>query len=136
MNKRAAEKKVSDVFSVLGNPFRIRLMLAIGDRETCVCHLEAMLKKRQAFISQHLMALREAGLLETRRDGKYIFYRIASPEIFHLIGDAAKFAGIDQDEFLRESESTVLAKCVCPHCAGDKSDADAVSKIIDATSAI
>lgn len=46
--------------------------MAIGSSEACVCHLEAMPGYRQAVISQHLKALREAGVLGTRRGGKYI----------------------------------------------------------------
>ncbi len=133
MNTRLIEKQAGGIFSVMGNPFRIRLLLAIGNREACVCHLETMLKKRQAFISQHLMALREAGLLETRREGKFVYYRLASPEILHLIEDAANLAGMDPAGMLTQSEPAVMEKCVCPNCAGNEIDVDTISKIMDAT---
>ena len=53
---------------------RLEILLLIGAGEACVCHLETRLGYRQAYISQHLMALRQAGLLASRRNGKYIFY--------------------------------------------------------------
>ena len=74
-------------------------LFAIGSQEACVCHLEKLLKKRQAYISQHLMVLREAGLLETRRDGKYIYYRLSSPEVLQLVRSAAVLDGMDPAHF-------------------------------------
>ena len=130
MNTRLIEKKTGSIFSVMGNPFRIRLLLAIGNGEACVCHLESMLKKRQAFISQHLMALREAGLLETRREGKFIYYRLASPEIIHLIKDAADLAGVDPAGIIGQNEPGYLTQCVCPHCAGKEVESGEAPKII------
>ena len=95
MSNRSFEKQASNILAVLGNPFRVRLILALGDQEACVCHFEKLLKKRQAYISQHLMVLREAGLLETRRDGKYIYYRLSNPDVIKLIRAAALLSGMD-----------------------------------------
>jgi len=110
------EKMASEILSAVGNPFRIRILMEIGSGETCVCHLEAVLKKRQAYISQHLMALRNAGLLVTRRDGKYIFYRLANQEIISLIQNAGLIAGLDQDQLPQLKPPDFVKKCVCPHC--------------------
>ncbi len=51
---------ISNIFRQLSQPSRIEILLAIGEGEACVCHLEAKLGMRQAYISQHLMALRDA----------------------------------------------------------------------------
>jgi len=104
------------VLSVLGNPFRIRLVLALSDQEACVCHLESLLKKRQAYISQHLMALRKAGLLETRRDGKFVYYRLSDPRIVDLIRDAAVISGLDMEGIPEAAVNSPLEECICPHC--------------------
>ncbi len=122
MNTQLFEKKASNILSVLGNPFRIKLVLALGEQEACVCHLEALLKKRQAFISQHLMALRKAGILRTRRDGKFVYYRLLNPAVLDLIRDAARIAGIDPDKLLELENLGTLEQCVCPHC-GENDDA-------------
>ena len=122
MNTSSFEKKASSILSVLGNPFRVKLALALGVQEECVCHLETLLKKRQAYISQHLMAMREAGLLDTRRDGKYIYYRLANPAVIDLIRDAALIAGMDADALPELENKSALEKCVCPHC-GEHEDA-------------
>jgi len=110
------EKKAGKIFSVMGNPFRIKILLAIGEGEACVCHLEALLKKRQAFISQHLMALRKEGLLETRRDGKYIFYRLADLKTIDLIRKAWELAGLEYDPLFETDIPDIVPNCPCPKC--------------------
>ncbi|MCJ7626117.1 MAG: metalloregulator ArsR/SmtB family transcription factor [Anaerolineaceae bacterium] len=125
------ENKASGILSVLSNPFRIRILFAIGKGEACVCHLEAVLKKRQAFISQHLMVLRKAGILDTRREGKYIFYRLADQETIALIRKAGKLAGLE-DELLPEMEDPeTLPKCCCPHCESNEIDQPTAAASLD-----
>ena len=68
--------QLSEIFHIIGQLNRVKILLVIGQEEACVCHLEGILQQRQAYISQHLMVLRDAGILETRREGKYIFYRV------------------------------------------------------------
>lgn len=111
------EKKTGKLFSVIGNPFRVKVLLAIGKGEACVCHLEAFLGKRQAFISQHLMALRKEGLLDTRREGKYVYYHLSDMDTLELIRKAGVVAGLG-DIPLDEFESpNFLPSCPCPKCA-------------------
>ena len=54
---------LSDIFQLLGQPNRLYILLTIARDEACVCHLEAVLGIRQATISQHLMVLRDAGVV-------------------------------------------------------------------------
>lgn len=119
MNNRKFGKEISGIFSVIGNPLRVKILYAIGHGEACVCHLEAVLKKRQAHISQHLMVLRDAGILDTRRDGKYVFYRIANNTIFVLIETAADIAGISPDSLPKITESNSYTNCACPNCESE-----------------
>ena len=63
-NKSTNIAKVSDLLQVISPEPCLEILLAIGAGEACVCHLEAVLGYRQAYISQQLMALREAGLLD------------------------------------------------------------------------
>jgi len=113
-NKPSSLKKISDLLQAISPKQRLEILLGIGTGEACVCHLEATLGYRQAYISQQLMALREAGLLYSRRDGKYIFYRLATPGILELLQNAAQIGGAD----LVKLEPTKHEKqCACPHCA-------------------
>ena len=112
--------KLGALFRQISHPTRLKIMFLIGEGEACVCHLEAALNQRQAYISQHLMALRDAGILKTRREGKYIYYRLSSPKVLDLIQQAATIAGIKTDQFPVSTEPAILKKCACPHCEEEK----------------
>jgi len=106
--------KVSDLLQVISPKQRLEIILAIGEGEACVCHLEAKLGYRQAYISQQLMALREVGLLDTRRIGKYIYYHLTKPDILELFQNAAKIAGLD---LVKLEPARQEKQCACPHCS-------------------
>ncbi len=116
MNIKRYARKTSELMSVLGNDFRIRLLYAIGGGEICVCHLEEILQKRQPYISQHLSVLRESGVLQTRRDGKYIYYRVSDLAIFELIEIAAEMQGFSTEELLPITSPGIKNGCTCPTC--------------------
>jgi len=82
-------EKMAAPLQAITSPQRIAILLAIGNGEACVCHLEATLGWRQAYISQHLMALRKANILLDRREGRYIFYRLKDTSLLDLITASA-----------------------------------------------
>lgn len=102
---------LSELFQALSVAPRLEILLAIGENEACVCHLEAALGYRQAFISQHLMALREANLLQTRREGRFIYYRLADVRLLELITRAGELLGQPVSP-----PPLRLFSCECPHC--------------------
>ena len=106
-------EKVSDLLASIGNPVRIQILLAIGTGEACVCHLESMLKLRQAYISQQLMLLRKQKIITSRREGKYIFYQLVKPEILELVRSAGEIVGVPKDTHDIQDHSS----CECPKCA-------------------
>jgi ArsR family transcriptional regulator len=110
MKTMSKAQKISAVLVQIAHPARLAILLSIGNEEACVCHLEALLGKRQAYISQHLMALRDAGILRTRREGKFIFYRLRDPMLLKLIELAAKMENVDI------SDVPTSATCNCPNC--------------------
>ncbi len=109
-------KPLSDLFQAIGSIPRLEILLAIGVGEACVCHLETSLGYRQAYISQHLMALRDAGLLSTRRDGKFIFYRLQKPEIMGVLELAARLADYDIS-MIKLKVNQAKSICDCPNCS-------------------
>src|SRR5512134_635704 len=88
-------EKIAEPLQAIASAQRIAILLAIGTGEACVCHLEAALGWRQAYISQHLMALRKAEILRDRRDGRFVYYRLANPTMIDLVLAAARLNGID-----------------------------------------
>ena len=112
-------KDIADLLRVLGQPERLSILLVIGKGEACVCHLEAALGLRQAYISQHLMVLRQAGIVTTRRDGKNIYYHLEDPDLLDLIREAGRLAGLPETEMASLTYPTFLENCPCPHCTGE-----------------
>jgi DNA-binding transcriptional ArsR family regulator len=108
------------LLQVVGQESRLQILLAIGDGETCVCHLEAKFGWRQAYLSQHLMALRKAGLIEGRREGRFIHYHLSDPRLLDILHNLAS---------LRDASLPDLApspECSCPNCR-DKRNATLMS---------
>jgi ArsR family transcriptional regulator len=68
------------LFEALANEIRLRIMILLAHKELCVCHLEWALKMSQAKISRHLTVLKNAGLVNERRDGVWIFYSLGEPK--------------------------------------------------------
>ncbi|MGQ9767292.1 MAG: ArsR/SmtB family transcription factor [Anaerolineae bacterium] len=101
----------------------------LRDDEECVCHMEAILGLRQAHVSQHLSVLREAGLVDVRRDGWNVYYRVIRPEIFAVIDSATKILASAGGE---QATTDPLARrpraCNCPKCGPRKVAATAAIK--------
>jgi ArsR family transcriptional regulator len=115
-------KKISQLFQTLAQPSRLSILQTIGEGEACVCHLEAVLGYRQAYISQQLMALREAGLVSPRRDGRNIFYQLADPELLVLVRQAGQLLGFSPEELTFYRAGEKISHCTCPHCGSTGSD--------------
>ena len=109
-------EQIAALLQALGQEARLRILLAIGDGEACVCHLEAVLGWRQAYLSQHLMALREAGLVTDRRASRFIFYRLADPRLLGVLHQMAEIQGI------RLPELAPSPTCDCPNCSHGRED--------------
>lgn len=105
---------VSSLFQAIAPAARLQILLAIGDEAPCVCHLEATFNWRQAYLSQHLMALRKAGILVADREGRNVHYRLSDARLLDLIRQAASLRGVSLPE-LAPSEN-----CTCPNCIREK----------------
>ena len=66
-------------FKALADRTRLRLIHLIGDNEVCVCFLVEVLKTNQSKVSRHLAYLRRAGVVISRREGKWMHYRLIAP---------------------------------------------------------
>jgi len=108
----AAKTPIEDIFKALMHPTRLSILEILREGEQCVCHLEAVLNSRQAYISQHLMVLREAGLVEDRREGARIYYRVIEPEVFDLLETAMRMGGVEPGHHI----NIRVEGCPCPSC--------------------
>ena len=87
-----------EVFRMLADGTRIRILWALIDRELSVNELAAQVRKLPAAVSQHLAKLRMTRLVQTRREGTTVFYRLENEHIAQLVTDAihnAEHSGAD-----------------------------------------
>ena len=75
MNKHLADMET--VFKALADATRLRVLGLLVTGEVCVCHIHESLKISQPKASRHLAYLRKAGLVDTRREGLWVHYRMA-----------------------------------------------------------
>ncbi len=116
MTEILPEEKLSRIFKAISTPVRLQILVAIGSGEACVCHLEALLDLRQAYISQQLMEMRDADLVDTRRDGRFIFYRLTEPRLVNMLIDIGKLFAIPTHEIEKWLDADPLPHCCCPDC--------------------
>lgn len=110
-------EQIAAPIDALASPQRIAILLAIGQGEACVCHLESALGWRQAYISQHLMALRKADILEDRREGRYVYYRLKNTGYLDLIIAAGEVCGLSREAVFGLINTQTYPSCECPHCS-------------------
>jgi DNA-binding transcriptional ArsR family regulator len=77
-----------EVFAMLADATRVRLILALRDGELSVNHLAELVDKSPAAVSQHLAKLRLARIVATRQDGQRVFYRLQDEHASQLVADA------------------------------------------------
>ncbi len=91
----------ADFFRTLGHPARVRILELLKEGELAVGELQAELEIDSSGASQHLGAMRRQGLLESRREGTSVFYRVRDPRIFQLLETARQLIG----SYLEETQA-------------------------------
>ncbi|AYD41387.1 ArsR family transcriptional regulator [Clostridium fermenticellae] len=76
--------KLSDLFKVLGDNTRIKIIYALFKKELCVCDIAQVLSMSQSSISHQLRILKSAHLVKFRREGKVVYYSLDDEHIFQL----------------------------------------------------
>jgi ArsR family transcriptional regulator, arsenate/arsenite/antimonite-responsive transcriptional repressor len=111
------------IFKALADSTRLRILGLLLTGEVCVCHIYESLKIPQPKASRHLAYLRRSGLVETRRDGLWIHYRMAKlPDpILGAIGDAVRHALSHLDIVHRDAERLHKRTGCCVPSPGDVS---------------
>src|SRR4030081_1943353 len=87
-------REMEDLFKALADATRLRILGLLLTGEVCVCDIHESLKIQQSKASRHLAYLRRSGLVETRRDGLWIHYRLGrlADPVLAAIGDAVRHA--------------------------------------------
>ena len=104
----------AQLLKLLAHPARLAILNILREGEQCVCHMEAHLGYRQAYISQQLMVLRESEIIQDRRDGWNVFYRVAEPRIFDILAAVERMVAP-----VRGHSPSLAVACPCPKCNAD-----------------
>ncbi len=115
----AKQAQLTTLFKALAHPGRIAILDILRNGEQCVCHIEAQLGYRQAYISQQLAVLREAGLIQDQREGWNIYYRVIRPEVYALVDVARTMVGLP---IPCSPFDNPRVECPCPKCASQRSE--------------
>ena len=81
---------LAEMFKVLGDPTRIKLVIALSTAELCVCDLANLLGASQSAVSHSLRTLRQMKLVKNRKEGKIVYYSLDDHHISHLIEDGMR----------------------------------------------
>lgn len=76
---------LSELFRMLGDETRIRILYVLFESEVCVCDLAQLLGMTQSAISHQLRLLKQGHLVKSRRDGKTVFYSLADDHVYTLL---------------------------------------------------
>jgi ArsR family transcriptional regulator len=100
-------EEIADIFQMLSHPVRLQILDELRRREACVCHLQAVTGRPQAYVSQQLRFLRDAGLVRDEKDGQNVFYHLDEPRLFDLLSKMLGAPG----------KPSKPAACTCPFCS-------------------
>ncbi|MDQ3169356.1 MAG: metalloregulator ArsR/SmtB family transcription factor [Acidobacteriota bacterium] len=117
---------LESLFKALGDRTRLRILALLAAGEICVCNIHESLNLPQPTVSRHLAYLRRTGLVDTRRDGVWMHYRLAPPaerlagaileSALHAVGHAP-MAGSDRRKLAKIAGLEVKqAACCKPGC--------------------
>ena len=101
-------RQAARLFHVLSHHARLHILDELRKDDACVCHLQTMLRRPQAYVSQQLRVLRDAGLVTDHKDGLLVYYRLADGRAKRLVEHMLDPAG----------KRVPLEECPCPRCQG------------------
>ena len=75
----------AELMSVLAQPTRLKILYFLKDGEKCACKINPFMELDSSIISRHLVKMRDAGILASRKDGVSIYYRIKEHRVFQIL---------------------------------------------------
>ena len=87
-----SRQKTADFFAALGSENRVRIVELLASGERCVCEIAPHFPTAFSVVSHHLAVLERAGIITSRRDGRWMRYRLADDSVLELLGMARELA--------------------------------------------
>lgn len=110
-----SDAQMEFLFKALADRTRLRLLNLMAAGEVCVCFFVEVLGTNQPKISRHLAYLRRAGVVAARREGKWMHYRITTPDNEHasrVFGEVMTWLGEDRD--MQRDRARMQTLCCAP----------------------
>lgn len=110
------------VIKALADENRVRILMALRERELCVCEIIEFLGLAPSTVSKHLSILYQAGLLESRKDGRWVYYQLAGNDINPVASNAITWIThclkqdrviVEDDRHIKENGPLIYAKLNC-----------------------
>ena len=115
MAAKTSAFNIERFFQALGDNTRLRLLNLMGEQEICVCYFVEILGQGQPKISRHLAYLRRAGIVEARRDGKWMHYRIVMPPNIGAVQVLRQtLAWLKEDRAMQADRARLSKACCSP----------------------
>ena len=96
---------ISNLFKALSHPIRLQIVKLLKEKPLCVCDILPQIESEQSNTSQHLSVLKNQGIVESKKDGLMVIYKIKSPEVYQMI-DIAEGIILRQ---IDETKSSLMA---------------------------
>ncbi|MFL7795157.1 MAG: ArsR/SmtB family transcription factor [Anaerolineae bacterium] len=109
--RRDVYHKTAQYYGLFSHPARLQILNELRWGEACVCHLQTVLGRPQAYVSQQLRVLREADVVTDRKDGLLVFYRLNDRRVERLL----------EEVFGPTGDLARLPDCPCPKCSPEVS---------------
>lgn len=78
-------ERLAQLYKILGDPTRLKIVMALGATEMCVCDLAALLCMSESAVSHQLRRLRDRSIVTNRRDGQVLYYRLCDVHIDQIL---------------------------------------------------
>jgi ArsR family transcriptional regulator len=101
-------------FQLLAHAARLHILDELRRGAACVCHLQAVLDRPQAYVSQQLRVLREAEVVSDEKEGLNVYYRVTDGGILQLLAEV----------FGPPQAPRQVADCPCPKCTSEETCCD------------
>ena len=75
----------ANFLAILAQPTRLKILYFLRDGEKCACEINPMMQEDPSVVSRHLVKMKEAGLLQSRKQGVSNFYKILEPRVFEIL---------------------------------------------------
>lgn len=76
---------IANIFKALSHPTRLQIVKLLKEKPLCVCDILPQIESEQSNTSQHLSVLKNQGIVDSKKDGLMVIYRIKSPEVYQML---------------------------------------------------